>query len=192
MPTGLEKVEIDYYIRFVGDHVPEGRVKKYYKILSKEPIQYETGRSDTAEFSAVASGANSGFKSIEILEPDDHHLVGFDWGLKDACRYHVKIPTGRDRLGIDKDMDVGFVYNLMSSYLLPNPVYGFWLVEDMYPAFDAYNDSPVSVTPKIYFYGFKFAMKEVKDGTLIARLDSFKNGQGGQPFTNLTLGGVKG
>lgn len=192
MPANLEKLEVDYYIAYVGDSVPAGFDKKFYKIIGKEPIMYETGRTDTAEFVAVASGGSSGYKNIEVLEPDDSHLYGLDWGVKDRCRYHLKIPTGNDRLGLDKDMDVGFVHNLMSPWVLPNPIYGMWLTGDMYPAINAFNDSPLSLTPKVYFYGYKFEIAEVTDPATKKRLEAFKAGQGGQPFINLTLGGVKG
>lgn len=192
MPIGLEELEINHYIAFVGDSVPQGRQSLFYQIQGKEPVTYETGRSTTAEFTAVASGGNAGFKNIEVLEPDTHHLYGLDWGVKDRCRYYMKVPTGNDRLGLDEDMDVGFVNNKTSPWLRPNPHYGFWIVEDQYPSFNAYNDSPLSLTPKIYFYGYKYFMVEVTKGNPVyERLKAYRDGRGGQKYTNITLGGIE-
>lgn len=165
---------------------------KFYKVTEKEPIYYETGRTDTAEFSAVTSGSNSGYKNITVLEPDTDHLYGITFGIRDGCRYYVKVPTGRDRLGLDEDMDVGFVIAEMSPWIDPDPAYGMWLVEDMYPAIDAYNDSPLSVTPKVHFGGSKYTYERVTDTMVLSRLEGHEKGLGGQVFTVVILGGVEG
>ena len=192
MPIGLNELRVDHYIAFVGDAVPKGYTQKFYQIMGEEPVRYKTGDTDTAEFSAtVAFGANSGFKNIPVLEPDEKHLYALDWGPRDGCRYFIKIPTGRDRLGLDEDMDVGYVDNLLSPWLAPNPLFGFWLVETMYPAIDAYNDVPVTITPQVFFYGKKFEIEQVTSLEVLGRLKAYKDGRGGgQPFRNITLGGV--
>ncbi len=179
MPEGMQALLVDHFIKFVGDAVPQALKDKTFQISAREPVTYETGRSTTAEFTAVTSGSNSGFKNLEVLEPDDWHLYGLDWGMKDNCRYYMKVPTGRDRLGLDEDMDVGFVKWEQSPWMAKDPRYGFWLVKEMYPAFDAYNDCPVSVTPKIYFEGFKYTFKSATPPP-------------GRPAANITLGGVDG
>lgn len=190
MPIGVT-IEINHFLSFKGDSVPGGFQNKFFKVINVEPFEYESGRTDTAEFNAtVAFGGNSGFRNFEVLEPNEKHLYSLDWGVKDGCRYYLKIPSGSDRLGLDEDMDVGFVDNKRSPWIVPDPRFGFWLVDNMYPAFDAYNDCPKTLTPKIWFQGVKYEIEEVSAPDLIARLNAFKEGRGGQPFKSIPLGGV--
>ena len=153
MPEGLEYLKIGAFLRFVGSDVPSAKANKYYQVKAKEPFHFETGREDTTVFSSVASGSNSGWKNLEIMEPDSDplHLLAADWGVEDGCRYYMRIPTGTSRLGLDMDQDIGFVDNLTSHKLRPNSVYGFYLLEELYPAFDVYNDTPYAVVPQIWF-----------------------------------------
>lgn len=193
MPEGLEFLKVGAFLRFVGSDVPESKENRYYQVKAKEPFQYETGREDETIFSSVASGGNSGFKNVAIMEPDDSplHLLAADWGLEDGCRYYMRIPTGTSRLGLDMDQDIGYVTADMSHRQRLNPTYGFYLVEEMYPAFDVYNETPHAVTPKIWFFGFLFEIKEVTDEIVTSRMDRFMKGLGGgQPFTFVTLGGM--
>lgn len=190
MPKGMESLEIGHFLGFAGDTVPKDYANRFFRITGLEPIIYETGRTDTAEFSSVASGSNSGFKNIEVLEPNKDHLFALDWGVQDGCRYYIKIPTGNDRLGLDEDMDVGFVTAEVSSWLDPDPQYGFWLLKELYPAISAYNDAPRAVTPKIWFKGVKFQIETITDESLLARLRGYKEGKGGQPFYTVIMGGV--
>lgn len=191
MPIGLNELRVDHYIAFKGDAIPRNYDNRFFQIVGEEPIRYKTGDTDTAEFTAVAFGATSGYRNIEVLEPDPKHLYGLDIGIQDGCRYFIKVPTGRDRLGLDEDMDVGYIDNLLSPWLHPNPVYGIWLVDTMYPAIDAHNDCPKSVTPRVYFYGKKYEIAPVTDMEVLARLRAYKEGRGGgQVFRNITLGGV--
>lgn len=161
----------------------------FYKIVRREPLEFETGREDTAIFSAVASGDESDFKNIEELEPDKTppHLFQVLWGVKDTLvRYYLKIPTGINRLGTDEDKDIGFINAERSPYYDPNPDYQFWLVNDWYPSVNAVNESPVTITPKIWFKGMKYDLEKVTEAKV---LDLLKTGQ--IPHARPTFGGVR-
>lgn len=195
MPVGMEELQIGNFVLFVGSHVPDGFKNKFYQVINMEPIAYVTGDASTAEFSSVASGGQSGFKNIEILEPDDDpmHLYGLDWGVEDAMKYYMRIPTGTSRMGLDEDEDIGYVTGDLSHRLSPNPQYGFWVVHDMYPSFEAVNPTLQAHTPKIWFYGMKFHLKllnETEYSDTINRLMSFAKGLGGTPFKSVILGGL--
>jgi hypothetical protein len=183
-PT-TEFLKENYYVK-IGN-VPEFE-DKFFKVKTAEPFTYETGTSDTAEFSAVASGSKSGFKNIEVLEPDDSpfHLFQVRWGVQDGCKYWIKIPTGTNRLGVDEDKDVGYITNTKSPYYAPNELYEIWLIHDFYPAIDAENITPSSLTPKVWFEGMKYDLEEVKDTRLLAMLKA-----GDIPSRTITIGGVK-
>jgi len=169
MPEPLKE---GYYVRLVGAAVPSEYIDKYYQVVAVEGFTYETGQADTAEFTSVASGSESGFKNITVLEPDDKpfHLYYVKWGVRDGCEYQIKIPTGTNRLGLDEDMDVARIDNEKSPWYDPNPEYAFFLIHDMYPAINAINNTPSSVTPKVWFEGEKYDLAEVTDPDVLEKL----------------------
>lgn len=162
---------------------------EFFEIGGDEGFDYETGRSDTAEFTAVADAAESGWKNIGVLEPHatpTRHVVYVLWGVEDGCRYYLKVATGTNRLGVDEDKDVGFVDNLKSPRFDPSPRYAFWLVNDYFPALNADNDTGYSLTPKVYFTGTKWDLFKVTDPSVLAKLRTRD-----VPSVKITIGGVK-
>lgn len=185
-----EDIREGFYVRVLTPALED----KFFRVGKTEPFAYETGTSDTAEFASVVSGSESGFKNIDVLEPDGSpiHLFWVMLGVKDGGKYSLKIPTGTDRLGTDEDKDVGFITNEKSPYYAPDPMYGFWLVSDYYPAVNMDNITPFSVTPKVWFSGTKWDLEEVKDAETLNKLKSFQKGaMPGIPFTEVTIGGIK-
>ncbi len=184
-----EELKEGWFIKIL---LPEYK-DKFYQVEAKEPFNYETGRGDTAEFSAVNPGNESGYKNISILEPDDRpkRLFYVKWGVKDGCEYHLKVPTGVDRLGTDKDKDVGVITNEKSPYYEMNPHYAFWLVSDYYPAINAKNVTSETLTPKVWFEGIKYDITEVTDSDTIEKLKNYEKGASPSiPFRKITVGGV--
>lgn len=171
---------------FVKLNTPETK-NKFYEIAAREPFEFQTGDEQTAIFSSVASGAESGYKNIDELEPDDNppHLFQVLWGVKDGCTYYLKLASGTDRLGIDKDLDVGYITNEKSPYCDPDPLYQFWLIDNWYPAINAKNGTTNSLTPKIYFKGMKYDIDEVKDVSKLQKLRANIT-----PYKPITIGGV--
>ncbi len=185
-----EDIKEGFYVRVLTPALE----KRFFRVGKAEPFTYETGTSDTAEFSSVSSGSESGFKNIDVLEPDElpMHLFWVMPGVKSGGKYYVKIPTGTDRLGTDEDKDVGFLRNEKSPYYAPDPMFGFWLVSDYYPAINFVNDAPFSATPKVWFSGMKWDLEEVKDDAVLQRLRNFLTGVTPSiPFTEITIGGIK-
>ena len=165
-----------------------GFAGSYYEITAVEGFTYVTGEETTAYFSTVASGSESGFKNIEVLEPSDSppRLFYLVFGVKDLAKYYVKIPSGSDRFGTDEDKDIGYIDAQISPYFEPNEDFAFWLVQDYYPSINCKNVTPVTITPKIWFYGYKYDIQKVTSAETIAKLKS-----GIIPHTEVTLGGVK-
>ena len=175
-----------YFVEIVYPGSPEDN---YWKITATEPFEYETGTEETAVFSAVASGSESGYKNVPLLEPDDvpPHLFQVLWGVKDCkVKYYIKIPTGTNRIGTDEDKDIGFITADRSPYYEPNPLYQFWLLHAWYPSINAVNESPVTITPKIWFRGMKYDIEKVTDEELLKGLK-----EGRIPCTRIVLGGIR-
>lgn len=185
-----EDIREGFYVRVLTPALEE----KFFRIGKSEPFTYETNTSDVDEFASVASGSESGFKNIDVLEPDSspRHLFWVMIGVKDGCKYYTKIPTGTDRIGTDDDKDVGFINNEKSPYFAPDQMYGFWLVSDYYPAINAINVTLFSLTPKIWFSGTKWDLEGVKDAGILEKLKNFRKGiTPSIPFTEVTIGGIK-
>lgn len=182
----------------MGNHyvqIPtEGLSSKFFQVKNSEPFEFETGDEASAIFAAVTSGSESGFKPIDVIEPDDSpmHLYYVLWGVKDGCKYFVKIDTGTNRFGIDEDKDIGYITNEKSPYFAPDPAYAFWLVNNHYPSINAVNVTKDSLTPKVWFRGFKYDLVEVKDPQTIVLLRNYESGRSPNlPFKRVTIGGVK-
>lgn len=176
------------YLLFAGDYVPDAYQGRYYRVEGVEGFEYTYTFED-----AVASGSQSGFVNIEQLEPDDRpfHLLFVLWGIKDGLSYQLKLPTGTNRLGIDKDKDVARLDNRMNPYYAPEERYAFFLIHDQYPAINAINATPASVTPVIHFTGEKFDLLEVTDGQILDRLKDFEIRKTPYiPSQKISLGGV--
>lgn len=171
-----------------GFYVYVNVLNNYYKIVSREPFHYVTGDEATPIFSSVAVGSESGWKNIDILEPDDRpkHLFQIRFGVKYGFKYYFKIPTGTARFGVDEDKNIGYIDNDISPYDEPNEDFEFWLVRDYYPSVNALNNALVPLTPKIYFRGMKYDIEEVTDIDILNKLR-----QGIIPCRYVTVGGIK-
>lgn len=156
--------------------------ERYYRIKAAEPFRYDTGDESSAFFSSVSSGSDSGFKNITELEPDDLPIPHLFWvvpGFEDGMQYSIKIPTGTNRFGTDVTKGIGYLDNLMSPYYAPNEDYGFWLVNNYYPAINAKNVMSVAMTPKVHFRGIKFD------------LEPTTNPMNGSPVQEVIIGGLE-
>jgi len=161
---------------------------QFYQITGKEPFEYRTGEEASAFFSSVASGSESGYKSITEIEPDEFplRLMYITPGIRDGMRYYVKIPVGSARFGTDVTKDIGFIDNEISPYHAPNENFGFWLIHNYYPSINAKNNTGLAMTPKVYFKGYKFDIVQVNNSDTKVALQS-----GRIPFANIIIGGVK-
>ena len=182
-PTELK---IGYYVKIVG--IDKELEAKLYKIMREEALSYVTGdESPTAYFSAVASGSESDYKNIEVLEPSKtpKHLAFILWGVKTGGQYYLKLPTGTNRFGTDRDKDIGYITNETSPWVEPNSKWSFWLINDYYPAINFINNTLFSITPQIFFQGIKYDIEEVTGSEKITV-------EGDKRFSIVNIGGIKG
>lgn len=157
--------------------------EKYYRILMREPALFETG--DDSEFTTVATGAYSSDIEIDKMEPADDELYFCQIGLKDGCGYRMKLPHNTGRWGVHKDVDSGWLYNISSPWVIPDPGWSFWLPPKQTPIFVAYNGTGETVTPKMYFKIMKYLIQEETDPKLIEKLNNRE-----LAYTQLEIGGI--
>jgi len=172
----MDQLKVGYLVTFVGAWAEsKDYIGKYFRLLRKERLIYITGEGDTTEFTAVATGAESGFTDIEALEPDKNQLYQLSPGVKDGLKYHAKM-TGKDRFGPRLDTDMAYFTNQDSFWTAPSEDLEFFLVKDMFPSYNAVNATGSTVTPKIYFRGTQWDLEEVPKA---------------EPYSIITLGGLK-
>lgn len=187
----MEDLRQGYFVKVVV----AGRTEvTFYRLGAPEPFLYITGDGPNVEFTSVSAGSESGFKNIDNVDPNERpkRLQFTMWGVRDGCQYFIKIPTGTNRLGTDKDLDVGYITCLISPYFAPDEQFGFWLIHDFYPAVNAKNVTAAAVTPKVWFKGIKYDIEEIPVGDLLTKLLNYeKNISPNMPFTTISIGGVK-
>jgi len=183
-----------FFLTFVGAAVPPEHENKFYRVAAVETLTYDTGDETTTVFSSVASGAESGYISIDPLEPKatPMHLFLVHPGIRDGGRYQMKIPDGSDRMGIDDQLDIARLDNLKSPWVAPGDDFAFYLLHNQVPAVNVENVTPEAFTPKMYFTGEKYQLDLVADLTLVKKLQNYA--QGISPYVPcklVTLGGIK-
>ena len=178
----MDALKVGYIVTFVGNWAESKALfGKYYRILRKEPLIYITNEGDTTEFATVATGADSGFKDIEKLEPETHQLYQLRPGVKDGCRYFPRL-TGKDRYGPALDIDMAYFTNQDSFYTAPTEDYEFFLVKDMFPSYKATNDTGSTITPQIFFRCWQYDYEQATEYSVAKRPPE---------YTPITLGGLK-
>lgn len=173
-----------YIVTFSGD---ESVTDIFFRVLRREGFTYTTGdTSGTAEFSTVAANAATGFKDIKVLEPDSRpqRAAYVQVGFKDALQYALKLKSGTIRFGPDKDKNSAKLFNWRSPYFSSDPVYDFWLLgPDYFPSMQATNVTPFTVTPTVFFKGYKFDLQQLNQA------EGLRLKEGGR-YEILTLGGI--
>lgn len=163
----------------------------FYKII-RDSETLKVNSTDlvlTDAFAAVATGAESGFKDHDKLEPreDPPELYFVRWGIQDGCDYHLKLPSGTERLGVYQKKDIGKITALDSDHLTPAEDYGFWMIHGDFPSYNAKNKTGYTITPCVYFEGEKYNIEKISDPTLLQELR-----EGKQAYTVVERGGILG
>lgn len=178
----MQNLKEGFLVTFVGSWAEsKALLDKFYRILRKERLIYITGEGDATEFAAVATGATSDWKDIEALEPDTNELYQLRVGTRDACKYHTKL-TGKERHGPAEDVDMAYFTNQDSFWTDPSEALEFFLVHDMYPSYNAHNDTGYTVTPKLYFRGWQYDYEEATE---------YSKSKKPPEYATISLGGLK-
>ncbi len=158
-----------------------------YEVQAVEPFKYRTGDGTTAEFSMYAPQTSTGYKNISNLEPSEipPRLYQVRWGIATPGKYHIKVPTGTNRMGTDQEKEVGYLTMKENPWFAPDPDYEFWLLHDYYPSVEYSNVCAYTMTPGIIFYGMKYDIKKVTDSTILAGIKAHTT-----PAKRIAIGGV--
>lgn len=172
-----------------GDRLQDeiARGEKFRQIERDEALIANSTDLDLEDpFAATASGARSGCKDHDKLEPRESpaELYQVRLGVEDGMDYYAKIPSGTERYGVYEKKAIGKITALTSSRLAMNEDYEFWLQHGLFPSFEADNVTPYSMTPNIYFEGRKYNVRKVTETEKSALQE------GRLPYRVIVLGGV--
>ena len=173
-----------FYVQLVAASPEDPWNNQVIQIVREEASDYETGDGATAEFSTVASAGNTGFRQVTSLEPDKKRLAWYKWGVFTGGIYEIQINAGSSRLGVDEAKAAANITMEKSPWFDPEDDFGFYLVENWWPAINCTNTTPNTITPKVRFTGWRWDFKDIVGAQAAQILQSGK-------YTVATLGGVK-
>lgn len=157
----------------VGDNVAvrviDGGVK-YYKVTNRDNIIYPQ------TYSAIAAGATETYASINNLDPTSDELYQLYSVMIDGnIKLYLKQPAATQRWGTNRSPTGGPLLDRLSPLGSGFPV-SVWILEDYPPNIQMVNDTNVSISPRIWWYGWRYTVTKLKDKPSI--------------FTMVQVGGV--
>jgi len=145
---------------------------EFYHVVSKDFLYYEyTG-------SSLAAGETSSKVEIEDLKPDKNQIYIFTVGIKQkGIRAIFYQPSSESRFGVKGAPDAEITYDV-SPAENPNPAITFVTTPIRTIAVVFKNESDVTLTPKLVFYGMKYTVEKVTDPEVIEKLkEAFRAGK---------------
>jgi len=144
---------------------------KYYHVVARDFFKYDYS------FGTVSAGGESGKVTIDNLEPEKGEIYVFTLGVfQKGVEIEVYQPPATGRFGV-KNYIATVDYEL-SPAEEPNQSIMLVTAFGKSIAFNAKNNLPVSISPKVRFIGFKYKVEEVVDPVKIRELERmFKEGK---------------
>jgi hypothetical protein len=171
----MERLELGQFIRISNFDAPLAK-SRIYRIDAREPFIHRSTTGTSNDFpSTVANNANSDWKQIKLLEPSKrtpktiYHVA---WGVQNGMAYRAKLPSAVERFGLDDSPETGYITNLESDHLDPDPQFAFWTQEGIIPNFNAYHNNTLTgqlssglgtVYPRIMFKGYRYQLETLKN-----------------------------
>jgi len=145
---------------------------KFYHVVSKDFLYYEYVGDP------VASGDSTRKIDIEALKPDKNQIYIFTVGIKNkGIKVIFYQPSSESRFGVKGAPDAEISYEV-SPAENPNPAITFVTTPIRTISVVFKNESDVTITPKLVFYGMKYTIEEVEDPEMIKKLEeAFKAGK---------------
>jgi len=168
MPT-----EIDLEKGFaIGDNIciKIGGTKKYYVITNRDNLFY------LDEPSAISSDSTATYSEVTNLNPPHGQLyqVYKIWVDGNVLLY-LKQPAATNRWGTQRSPEGGFLNDRTSGVKGGMYVNLFFTIDNP-PSVQLVNQQPVSITPKIWYIGWRYTIEE-----LASKPDN---------FTEITISGI--
>lgn len=153
MPTQYD-LELGFSI---GDNIAIkiGGTLKYYRVSNRDKIFY------LEEADAVAADSTATYSEVTNLNPPHGQLYQvFKVMIDGNVKLYLKQPAATNRWGTQRSPEGGFL-NDRTSGVLGGQLVNLYFTIDNPPSVQLKNEQPVSITPKIWYYGWRYAIEEL-------------------------------
>lgn len=156
----------------IGDNIAIkiGGTLKYYRITNRDNLFYLN------EPAAIASDSTASYSEITNLNPPHGQLYQVYKIWIDGNIYlYLKQPAATNRWGTQRSPEGGFL-NDRTSGLKGGMHTNLFFTIDNPPSIQLVNEQPVSITPKIWYIGWRYAIQDLPIKP--------------ENFTEITIGGI--
>ena len=153
MPTGMD-LEQGFAI---SDNIciRIGGTKKYYTVTNRDNLFY------LEEHDAVGAESTSTYSEITNLNPPHGQIYQIYKVWIDGNVYlYVKQPAATNRWGTQRSPEGGFLNDRTSGTKGGMYVNLFFTIDNP-PSIQLRNIQPVSITPKVWYIGWRYAIEEL-------------------------------
>lgn len=138
----------------IGDNVAirAGDTIKFYEVISRDTIFYVDSHS------AITAGSTEDYTEITNLNPPSDQIyqiyqIELAEGNVDV---YLKQPAATNRWGTNRSPAGGYLDDEHDTALVD-----MWLIEDYPPNVKLINNTNVSITPKLRWWGWRYQVKEL-------------------------------
>ena len=131
-------------------------VKKYYKITQRDTIFLPV------EKDAIAAGATDIYEEETVLNPPTNQFYQVYKIMIDGnVQLYMKQPAATNRWGTQRSPAGGYLTDRTSG-LLGGQKLNMYMTMDNPPSIQLVNQTRVSVTPRIYYFGWRYSIVQIE------------------------------
>ena len=132
-----------------------GGTKKYYTVTNRDNMFY-LDEADT-----VAADSTASYSEVTNLNPPHGQLYQiYKIGIDGNVYLYLKQPAATNRWGTQRSPEGGFLNDRMSGVKGGMYLNLFFTIDNP-PSIQLRNIQPVTITPKIWYIGWRYAIEEL-------------------------------
>jgi len=131
-----------------------GGEEYYYQILLRDPIYLKK------TYSALSPNSTMNYTEVSELDPPSDQIYQiYHIGIDGNVNVYIKQPAATSRLGTDRSPEGGPLKDL--EYPPRGQILNIWCVSNNPPSIKIENKTNVTITPRIWFYGWRYLVKRL-------------------------------
>jgi len=128
---------------------------KYYRITNRDTIFY------LDKHSTLAAGGTESYAEVTDLDPPTGQLYQiYNIWISGNVKVYLKQPAATNRWGTNKAPEAGLLTDRISP-IKNGMLVNLWIMEDYPPNVQIKNDTNVSITPVLYWIGWRYSLEEI-------------------------------
>lgn len=149
----------------VGDNVAiryaSGNTVQYYSIINRDTLFYPDAHA------ALAAGATESYAEVTNLNPPTLQLYQMYSAMIDGnVRMYLKQPASTNRWGTNTSPAGGYLTDVLSA-MGNKQIINIWIVKDYPPNVQLVNNTDVSITPNLMWFGWRYQLKALNQAPAI-------------------------